>query len=76
MYAEPTMPNTSVTPLAARVSTRASDGVMRWGVGAVTACLRCAGAWILERRADGRPRHDSLSAGREYQGLPKRLRPT
>jgi len=24
----------------------------------------------------GHPRHDSLSAVREYQGLPKRLRPT
>src|SRR5450432_480455 len=28
MYAEPTMPNTSVTPCATSVSTKASDGVM------------------------------------------------
>src|SRR5947209_7104649 len=28
IYAEPTMPNTSVTPCATRVSTKASDGVM------------------------------------------------
>ncbi len=29
MYAEPTMPKTSVTPCATSVSTNASDGVMR-----------------------------------------------
>src|SRR6267378_5029485 len=29
MYAEPTMPNTSLTPCATRVSTNASEGVMR-----------------------------------------------
>jgi hypothetical protein len=29
MYAEPTMPNTSFTLCATRVSTKASDGVMR-----------------------------------------------
>ena len=28
MYAEPTMPNTSFTPLATSVSTNASDGVI------------------------------------------------
>ena len=28
MYAEPTMPNTSFTPLATSVSTKASDGVI------------------------------------------------
>ena len=29
MYAEPTMPNTSVTPCETSVSTKASDGVIR-----------------------------------------------
>ena len=28
MYADPTMPNTSVTPLATSVSTKASEGVI------------------------------------------------
>jgi hypothetical protein len=31
MNAEPMMPNMSVTPLAARVSTKASEGVMACG---------------------------------------------
>ncbi|SAL81538.1 hypothetical protein AWB66_06433 [Caballeronia telluris] len=31
MKAEPMMPNMSVTPLAASVSTNASEGVMAWG---------------------------------------------
>ncbi|OXC79757.1 hypothetical protein BSU04_05760 [Caballeronia sordidicola] len=31
MKAEPMMPNISVTPLAASVSTNASEGVMAWG---------------------------------------------
>src|SRR5450432_741902 len=30
MYAEPTMPNTSVTPCATSVSTKASEGVIVW----------------------------------------------
>ena len=40
MYAEPTMPNTSVTPCATSVSTNASDGVIFWRP--VTAMFFCS----------------------------------
>ena len=44
MYAEPTMPNTSVTPRDTSVSTNASDGVIFWRP--VTGCGNSTGLFM------------------------------
>src|ERR1700758_3704324 len=69
MNAEPMMPNMSVTPLAARVSTKASEGVMScgplavWvGVFSLINCLRLS--------FDGMPCFECYSAPNEGQGIP------
>jgi hypothetical protein len=47
MKAEPMMPNMSVTPLAARVSTNASEGVIFCGPAGMAAAAAAAAFWSV-----------------------------
>ena len=70
------MPKTSVTPLAASVSTRASDGVMRCGLLAVTADLRLGGGGRAAGAAPAGDENDNPRPRRSNPDLPNERYPT